>query len=186
MEIRIFPRELRLPTVVWIRDVFFGSRIRLFSIPDPNFFHLIKQFKYGILTKKWFLSSRKYDPGRLSRIRILIFYQSRIPESKKHRIRIRNTGYRSFPPCVLDPKQHRYGTAFQHCFPMCYFKTFFAATYQIWRRTYVSLNCTTVYCDDKLKTANILFFLFQESVFWSDCREQGVHLWNGVAGAGCF
>jgi hypothetical protein len=43
-------------------------------IPDPNFLHpgsriLIKEFKY-FNPKKWFLSSRKYDPGCSSRIRI--------------------------------------------------------------------------------------------------------------------
>ncbi len=63
------------------------SRIRLFSIPDrgsdvfpsripdPNCLHpgsriLIKEFKYFYpqKSKKWFLSSKKYDPGCLSRI----------------------------------------------------------------------------------------------------------------------
>ncbi len=71
---------------------FFPSRI-----PDPNFFHYpgsrihIKEFKY-LNPKKWFLSSRKYDPGCSSLI--LIFYPSRIQRSKRHRIsgsRIRNT-----------------------------------------------------------------------------------------------
>ncbi len=46
---------------------FFPSRIT-----DPNFFHpwsriLTKEFKY-FDPKKWFLSSRKYDPGCSSRI----------------------------------------------------------------------------------------------------------------------
>ncbi len=45
-----------------------GSRIRIFSIPDPQ---------QRINPKKWFLSSRKYDPGCISRIRILTFYLSR-------------------------------------------------------------------------------------------------------------
>ncbi len=36
--------------------------------------------------KKLFLNSRKYHPGCSSRIRILIFYPSRIPGSKRHRI----------------------------------------------------------------------------------------------------
>jgi hypothetical protein len=61
-------------------------------IPDANFFHhgsrirffpsriRIKEFKY-FNPKKWFLSSRKYDPSCSSRIRILIFYPSRIPDS---------------------------------------------------------------------------------------------------------
>jgi hypothetical protein len=61
----------------------------------------IKEFKY-FNPKKWFLSSRKYDPGCSSRI--LIFYPSRsgscfctLPgsmgqKSTGSRIRIRNTG----------------------------------------------------------------------------------------------
>ncbi len=51
-----------------------GSRIRLFSIPDPGseLFHpesriRIKEFKY-FNPEKLFLSSRKYDPGSRSRI----------------------------------------------------------------------------------------------------------------------
>ncbi len=58
-----------------IRDVYLGSRIRLFSIPDPNCLHpgsriLIKEFKYFNLkkAKKWFFSSKKYNLGCLSRI----------------------------------------------------------------------------------------------------------------------
>ncbi len=59
-------------TVLRILDVYPGSRIRLFSIPDPNCLHpgsriRIKDFKY-FNPKKWFLSSRKYDPGCSSRI----------------------------------------------------------------------------------------------------------------------
>jgi hypothetical protein len=38
-----------------------------FGIPDPDLQNL------SILTQKLFLSSRKYDPGCSSRIRILIF-----------------------------------------------------------------------------------------------------------------
>ncbi len=76
-------------------------------IPDPTFFHpgskfcpsriRIKEFKY-FNPKKW-LSSRKFDPGSSSRIRILTFFPSWIPDPgvKKapdpgYRIRIRNTG----------------------------------------------------------------------------------------------
>jgi hypothetical protein len=60
------------------------SRIRLFSIPDPNCLYpgsriRIKEFKY-FNPKKWFLSFRKYDPGSSSRIRMLTFYPSRIPD----------------------------------------------------------------------------------------------------------
>jgi len=57
-------------------------RIRLFSIPDPNCLHPGSASKnLSILTpKKWFLSSRKYDPGCSSRIRMLTFYPSRIPD----------------------------------------------------------------------------------------------------------
>jgi hypothetical protein len=74
-----------------------GSRIRTVSIPDPGsaskYFNLTPK-----KTKKWFLSSRKYDPGCSSRIRMLTFSPSRIPDPgvKKapdpgSRIRIRNT-----------------------------------------------------------------------------------------------
>jgi hypothetical protein len=63
----------------------------LSPIPDPIFFHPgsefflsihpIKEFKYF---NKLFLSTRKYDLGCSSRIRILSFYPSRIPGSKRH------------------------------------------------------------------------------------------------------
>ncbi len=58
-------------------------------ILDPNFFHPVSQIRVKELKyfspKKWFESSRKYDPGWSSRIRILIFYPSRImdPGGKK-------------------------------------------------------------------------------------------------------
>ncbi len=53
-------------------------------IPDPHFLHpgsriRIKEFKY-FNPKKFFLSYRKYDPACSSRIRILIFYPSRITD----------------------------------------------------------------------------------------------------------
>jgi hypothetical protein len=56
-----------------------------FSIPDPNCFHprsriRIKKFKY-FNPKILFPRSRKYDPGCSSRIRILIFHTSRIPNA---------------------------------------------------------------------------------------------------------
>ncbi len=51
-------------------------RIRIFSIPDPG----SASKNLSILTQKLFLSSKKYDPGCSSRIRILIFYPSRIPD----------------------------------------------------------------------------------------------------------
>jgi hypothetical protein len=80
----------------------FPSRVRFFSIPDPKFFHpgseffpplipvrifpsrtpdpiRIKEFKY-FNPNKWLLSSREYDPVCSSRIRILLFYPSRIPD----------------------------------------------------------------------------------------------------------
>ncbi len=38
-------------------------------VPDPTFFHPEYEFKY-FNPKKWFLSSRKYDPGCSSRIPI--------------------------------------------------------------------------------------------------------------------
>jgi hypothetical protein len=88
-----------------IRDVYPGSRIRLFSIPDPNCLHPGSRIpdpgfsskNLSILTpkkaKKWFLSSKKnmirvVHPG--SRIRMLTFSHpgSRIPDPgvKKHPI----------------------------------------------------------------------------------------------------
>jgi hypothetical protein len=65
-------------------------RIRLFSFPDPGSELSpsrirIKELKY-FNPKKGFLSSRKYDPGFSSRIRMLTFYPSRIQGSKRHRI----------------------------------------------------------------------------------------------------
>jgi len=63
-------------------------------IPDPNLFHpgsqiYIKEFRY--VNPKNCLTSWKYDQGCSSQIRILIFYPSQIPGSKRHRIR--NTGF---------------------------------------------------------------------------------------------
>ncbi len=61
----------------WIPDPKFA-----FRIPDPGskryriLIH-IKEYKY-FERKMLFLCSRKYDPGYSSRIRILIFYPSRI------------------------------------------------------------------------------------------------------------
>ena len=95
------------------RDVYPGSRIRLFSIPDlgsrirtvsiPDPGSSSKNL--SILTpkkaKKWFLSSKKYDPGCSSRIPDpdADFSPSRIPDpgvkkvpNSGSRIRIRNTG----------------------------------------------------------------------------------------------
>ncbi len=59
--------QLHWFSVLRIRDVSPGSRIRIFSIPypDPNF--SINEFKYF---NPMFRSSLKYDPGCSSRIRI--------------------------------------------------------------------------------------------------------------------
>jgi hypothetical protein len=79
-----------LRTVWRIRDVYPGSRIRLFPIPDPNCLHpgsriLIKEYKYfnpPKKQKKWFQSSKKYNPGCSSRIPDpdAEFLPSRIPD----------------------------------------------------------------------------------------------------------
>ncbi len=68
------------------------SRIRLFSIPDPGSelfpsWIRIKEFKY-FNPKKWFLSSRKYDPGCSSRVPDpdADFLPIPDPGSKRHRI----------------------------------------------------------------------------------------------------
>ena len=96
-----------------IRDVYSSvadpgclSRIRIFSIPDPNFFNLgsrirIKKFKY-FNPKNWFLSSLKYDPSCSSRIRIPFFTHPRSSGQKGigSRIRIRNTGLFHIPDPV--------------------------------------------------------------------------------------
>ena len=65
-----------------IRDVYPGSRIRTVSMQDPGYRIRIKEFKYfnPKKPKKWYLSSRKYDPGCSSRKRMLSFYPSRIPD----------------------------------------------------------------------------------------------------------
>ncbi len=72
-------QEVRVSSSVADPGCFSRSRIL-----DPNFFHpgsriRIKEFKY-FYPKKCFLTSRKYDPGCSSRIRILTFYPSRIPD----------------------------------------------------------------------------------------------------------
>jgi hypothetical protein len=61
---------------VWgIQDVYPGSDFFPSWIPDPNCLHprsriLVKEFKYfnPKKAKKWFLSSKKYDPGCSSQI----------------------------------------------------------------------------------------------------------------------
>jgi hypothetical protein len=62
-----------------------GSRIRTVSIPDPH--QRIKYFNPN-KSKKWFQSSKKYDPGCSSRIPDpdADFLPSQIPGSKKHSI----------------------------------------------------------------------------------------------------
>jgi hypothetical protein len=89
--------------VLRIRDVYPGSRI------------LIKEFKYfnPKKAKKWFLSSKKYDPGCSSRIPDpdADFLPSRIPESKMHPIPDPGSG--SATLVLLDPMiQLKTATAF--------------------------------------------------------------------------
>ncbi len=96
---------------------FFPSRI-----PDPTCRHPESASKnLSILTpqktKKWFLSSSKYDPGCSSRIRMLTFYPSRIPDPGVKKapdpgsrgqkgtgswIRIRNTGEYSIKTYAIN------------------------------------------------------------------------------------
>jgi hypothetical protein len=95
-----------LKKAVWrTRYVYPGSRFRLFSIPDPTFFHPGSRIRTVSIpdpesssknlsisvpkkSKKWFLCSKKYDPGSSSRIRMLTFSHpgSRIQGSKRHPI----------------------------------------------------------------------------------------------------
>ncbi len=85
-----------------IRDVYLGSQIRMFPIPDTNFIHpgsASKEFKF-FDPKKWFLGSRKYGPGCSSRIRIRTIPDpgdKKAPDpgsgSAKLKVRIRNTSW---------------------------------------------------------------------------------------------
>jgi len=90
IDLRTYSYKRVAQLVLRIRDVypgsdFFPSRIRIVSILDPG----SASKNLSILTKKkWFLSSRKYDPGCSSRIRILTFYPSRIPDLGVKKARI--------------------------------------------------------------------------------------------------
>jgi hypothetical protein len=82
IRIRIHNTGRYLWDPVWrIRDVYPGSRIRLFSISDPG-----SSKNLSILTpkkaKKWFLSFKKYYPGCSSRIPDADFLPSRIPDPR--------------------------------------------------------------------------------------------------------
>jgi hypothetical protein len=75
-----------MSAVLRIRDVYPGSDFSIQDpgsrdkkIPDPGSGSASKNLSI-FNTKKLFLSSRKYDPGCSSRIRIQIFYPSRIPD----------------------------------------------------------------------------------------------------------
>ena len=78
-----------------IRDVYPGSEFFSSRIPDLNFFHPGSASKnLSVLTQNLFLSSRKYDPGCSSLIRILIFFthpEFRGQKGTGSRIRNRNT-----------------------------------------------------------------------------------------------
>ncbi len=67
---------------------FFPSRIRTVSIPDPGSSSKNWSISTPKKAKKWFFSSKKYDPGCSSRIRMLTFSHpgSRIQGSKRHPI----------------------------------------------------------------------------------------------------
>ncbi len=85
-----------LPSVLGIRDVYPGSQIRVFSIPDP--LDLGSEFFPSRIPTQNFFSNlgnmiRVVHRGSGSRIRNLIFYLSRIQGSNRHRIRIRNTAF---------------------------------------------------------------------------------------------
>jgi hypothetical protein len=66
----ILPSYLLFIIASSTRDIYPGSRIRIFSIPD--FGSAIKEFK--ILTQKIVSKLSEYDPRCSSRIRILIFF----------------------------------------------------------------------------------------------------------------
>ncbi len=95
--------------VLRIREVYSRSRIRIFSIPDPIFsipdphqkcFNLKNCFRaLGSMI-------RVVHPGSGSRIRIMIFYPSRIQGSIRHRIpdplRSRSLLFSKFIPYILS------------------------------------------------------------------------------------
>ncbi len=104
--------------VLRIRDVYPGSDFCPSWIPDPNCLHpgsriRIKEFKYfnPKKTKKWFLTSKKYDPGCSSRIPDPDADFLPIPDpgfwgqkGTRSQIRIRNTG-------LYDSIRKRYGSS---------------------------------------------------------------------------
>jgi hypothetical protein len=95
-------------SVIWLFITSVADPGCLSRIPDPTFFHpdtncfhpgsriLIKEFK-NFNPKKWFLSSRKYDPDCSSRIRIpdpeFLPIQDPGPRIHGSQIRISNTVY---------------------------------------------------------------------------------------------
>jgi hypothetical protein len=82
-----------------------------YIVADPGYFIYrnffpswicITEFKY-FNPKKLFLNSRKYDLGCSSRIRIRIFYPSRIPGSKRHiQNRTHDLGQEIFSPFYMN------------------------------------------------------------------------------------
>jgi hypothetical protein len=78
-----------------------GSRIRIFSILNPG---SAPKSLCIFNPKKWFLSSRKYDPGCSSRNRILIFYPSRIQILIFYPTRILDPGVKKAPDPVLPER----------------------------------------------------------------------------------
>ncbi len=94
LRISLYGPQSQSKPVLRIRDVFPdpGSQFFPSRIPDPNFFHpgsgsriRIKEFKY-FNPKKWFLSSRKYDPGCSFRIPDPDFSPIPDPGVTRHRI----------------------------------------------------------------------------------------------------
>jgi hypothetical protein len=95
---RIRNTQATLP-VLRIRDVYPGSDFFPSRIPDPICLHLGSASKnLSILTqkkpKKWFLSSRKYDPGCSSRIPGC---SSRIPDPNADFLPIPDPGVKKAP-----------------------------------------------------------------------------------------
>ncbi len=74
-----YERDYRVP----LKNQCCGSEMFIldpnFSIPESG----SESKNLSILTQKLFLSSRKYDPGCSSRIRILVVNPSRIPDHRK-------------------------------------------------------------------------------------------------------
>ncbi len=134
-------------------------RIRILSIPDPGFRIRIKEFKY-FNPKNCFLSSRKYDPGCSSRIRIPEPDPDFLPIPDPRSRGQKGTGSR-IPD--LDP---------QHCLSVWQVENL-----PTW--TSRGKRVVAIFNDRIWERGHPLLILFP----WLDCRKGGGGSGGGVVGA---